>query len=272
MRRLFALFSCALCAVVLSACQTFPDPVGNSFVFCDRQAEACYRSCENRIDRDPYAICQEQCGADANRCFANANAQRQFSAPAVAVVDPWFGQFGAWYPAGGYFFTLNRYNRFGLRRAWGPPGFVGVGPRRFGYGRPFAGPRRAYRPYRAVPRRRAIRRAVRRDRIRRDAIRRDRIRRNAVRRDRVRRGARPYRGDRVRDGSRRRNRGAGPNRGRRDGVRGQRGRRDGARRGGNRRPQGRPPNRRPQGGRNRPRGRGGGGGGVGNDGVTPDRN
>lgn len=144
MTRLFAIAALTALAGLLSACQTYPDPGGNAFLFCDQRAESCYRSCEVRADQYAYEVCQDSCSAGANRCFANANAQTRYASTAV-YVDPWIGRYGAWYPTAGYFFSADLYNRYGLRRAYRPSRIVGP---RYGYGRARNVPRRVVRPYR----------------------------------------------------------------------------------------------------------------------------
>ncbi|MEM1396851.1 MAG: hypothetical protein AAGH38_05325, partial [Pseudomonadota bacterium] len=86
-------------AALLSACATYGDPVGQSFLFCDREAEACYRSCESRVGETAYVRCQENCGIRANQCFRAADAQSVRYSSVIRYRDPWFGPYGAWYPS-----------------------------------------------------------------------------------------------------------------------------------------------------------------------------
>lgn len=115
MDRLFGLGSVAFGGLFLASCVTYP--YGTAFSSCESEANACYRLCEDIPDESGYVACQAHCDADIDRCFDTAYSpygSGYYSG--YGYSSPWYGQYGAWYPNTGYYFSFNHYDRYGYRQ------------------------------------------------------------------------------------------------------------------------------------------------------------
>ena len=113
----------ALGVVLLAGCETYG--YQTSFLGCDNSAEACYRSCDRYPDESDYRLCQDDCEVEINQCFSRAYDSYRYASYNTALVDPWYGRWGVWYPTAGYFFSVDVHNRFGHRRPYaGPRGVI----------------------------------------------------------------------------------------------------------------------------------------------------
>ncbi|MCB2112946.1 MAG: hypothetical protein KDD85_05285 [Parvularculaceae bacterium] len=115
MKNLVGLAGVGLGGLFLASCVTYP--YDTAFNSCEREANSCYRLCEDIPDEGGYVACQRHCDRDIDRCFDQAytpysgNYYYGSSYP-----SPWYGRYGSWYPNTGYYFTYNHYDRYGYRK------------------------------------------------------------------------------------------------------------------------------------------------------------
>ena len=98
----------------LASCVTYP--YDTAFNSCEREANACYRLCEDIPDEGGYVACQRHCDRDIDRCFDQAYSPYSGSYYGSSYPSPWYGRYGSWYPNTGYYFTFNSYDRYGYRK------------------------------------------------------------------------------------------------------------------------------------------------------------
>jgi hypothetical protein len=107
-------------ALMLSSCVTYP--YDSAFNSCEREANACYRLCEDIPDEGGYVACQSHCDRDIDRCFDQAYSPYRSGygyggyGSGYGYGSPWYGSYGSWYPDTGYFLSFNYYDRYGYRK------------------------------------------------------------------------------------------------------------------------------------------------------------
>ena len=114
-KNLFGLAGVAFGGLFLASCVTYP--YDTAFNSCEREANSCYRLCEDIPDEGGYVACQQHCDRDIDRCFDQAYSPYSNSYYyGSSYPSPWYGRYGSWYPNTGYYFTFNSYDRYGYRR------------------------------------------------------------------------------------------------------------------------------------------------------------
>lgn len=108
-------------ALFLSSCVTYP--YDSAFNSCEREANDCYRLCEDIPDEGGYVACQAHCDRDIDRCFDSAYAPYNGYGyggggygGGYGYGSPWYGSYGSWYPNYGYSMSFNYYDRYGYRK------------------------------------------------------------------------------------------------------------------------------------------------------------
>ncbi|MEK7265786.1 MAG: hypothetical protein AAB227_06775 [Pseudomonadota bacterium] len=117
MRNFLKLGGAAAGGLFLASCVTYP--YQSAFSSCDSEASACYRLCEDIPDEDGYVACQSHCDRDSDRCFDQAYSPYSSGygyGGGYGYSSPWYGQYGSWYPGGGYYMSYNYYDRYGYRK------------------------------------------------------------------------------------------------------------------------------------------------------------
>lgn len=115
MKKFIGLGSVAVGGLFLASCVTYP--YDTAFSSCEREANACYRLCEDIPDENGYVACQAHCDRDIDRCFDQAYSPYSTGYYAgYGYSSPWYGRYGAWYPDSGYFLSFNFYDRYGYRK------------------------------------------------------------------------------------------------------------------------------------------------------------
>ncbi|MCB2097406.1 MAG: hypothetical protein KDE05_07225, partial [Parvularculaceae bacterium] len=116
MRNLFGLAGVGFGGLFLASCVTYP--YDTAFSSCEREANACYRLCEDIPDEGGYVACQAHCDRDIDRCFDQAYTPYSggYYYGGYGYSSPWYGQYGSWYPNSGYYLSFNSYDRYGYRR------------------------------------------------------------------------------------------------------------------------------------------------------------
>jgi hypothetical protein len=145
MRNLAGLAGLTTGALFLSSCVTYP--YESAFSSCERQANDCYRICEDIPDERGYVNCQNYCDRDIDRCFDSAYSSYQSSYYGYGSSygygyspSPWYGRYGTWYPSYGYALSFSTYDRYGYRkRRHNPPRYDGSPQRDRYYGQPGRG-------------------------------------------------------------------------------------------------------------------------------------
>lgn len=125
MNKVFWIAGSAGAALLLSSCVTYP--YDTAFNACEREANDCYRLCEEIPDEGGYVACQAHCDRDIDRCFDTAYAPYSgygyggYGGGGYGYGSPWYGRYGSWYPNNGYYMSFNYYDRYGYRRKKHPP-------------------------------------------------------------------------------------------------------------------------------------------------------
>lgn len=116
MKNLAGLVSVGFGGLFLASCVTYPYETG--FTSCEREANACYRLCEDIPDEGGYVACQSHCDRDIDRCFDQAYSpySNSYYYGSYGYPSPWYGRYGSWYPNSGYYLSFNYYDRYGYRK------------------------------------------------------------------------------------------------------------------------------------------------------------
>ena len=112
----------AVFILLLAGCET-TGGYQQAFAGCDARVGECYRNCETFEGTPDYGACQASCEAEASACFDRAyNSYQALNVGySVGFINPWFGNFCAWYPDRGF---VSRYGRFrGSHFGYGTGGF-----------------------------------------------------------------------------------------------------------------------------------------------------
>lgn len=125
MRKIIGLTGAAGGCLLLSSCVTYP--YDSAFNSCEREANDCYRVCEDIPDENGYVRCQSHCDRDIDRCFDQAYSPYNSGygygyGGGYGYGSPWYGRYGSWYPDSGYFLSFNYYDRYGYRKRKHRPG------------------------------------------------------------------------------------------------------------------------------------------------------
>ena len=121
MNKIIGLAATITGGLLLAGCVTYP--YETAFSSCEREANACYRLCEEIPDEGGYVACQSHCDRDIDRCFDTAYSPYRsgYYSGYSSYSSPWYGRYGTWYPDSGFFLSLNFYDRYGYRARRHPP-------------------------------------------------------------------------------------------------------------------------------------------------------
>ena len=105
-------------AFALSGCATtLPDRYARAYDACDRQAGACYESCEV-TGGQRLARCQDDCSRTVDQCFARVSRAMERDSYGLSNSYAFYGRHGYWSRGYGW-----RYGRHGRAYSYDPYGY-----------------------------------------------------------------------------------------------------------------------------------------------------